>query len=73
MSDTQRAHAHARQQAAFSRPDEQYALLMNQALEHFENPLLRWHVEIDQQIAAEHEVITALPGAQCRIENIADL
>ncbi|MNF89208.1 hypothetical protein D3C84_717230 [compost metagenome] len=46
---------------------------MDQTLEHFEHPLLGWQIEIDQQIAAEHKVITARLGLQCRIKHIPHL
>ena len=73
LRDTNRAHAQTPQQTAFGRADKQHAVDMGQALEHFENLLLGRLVEIDQQIAAEHEVIGRLTGQQGRIQQIADL
>ncbi|MNT56715.1 hypothetical protein D3C72_1940390 [compost metagenome] len=73
LRDANRAHAQAPQQAAFGRADKQHAVDMGQALEHLENLVLRRQVEVDQQIAAEHEVVGRLVGEQGRIEQIADL
>ncbi len=44
---------------------------MQQALEHFEHTLLGRYVEIDQQIATEHEVIQAVAAGQRRVKHIA--
>ena len=46
---------------------------MQQALEHFEDALLGRHVEVDQQVATEHEVIQAIAAGQQRVEHIAYL
>ena len=71
--DAQWTHAQAGQQAALGRADEQHALGMGQVLEHFEHPALGRDVEVDQQIAAEDEVVQPLLTLECRIEHVADL
>ncbi|MNN73790.1 hypothetical protein D3C81_1899390 [compost metagenome] len=73
LRDANRAHAQAPQQAAFGRADKQHAVNVGQALEHLENLVLRRQVEVDQQIAAEHEVVGRLVGEQGRIKQIAHL
>ncbi|MNI29881.1 hypothetical protein D3C73_837070 [compost metagenome] len=73
LRDTNRAHAQSPQQAALGRTDKQHAIDMGQALEHFEHLFLRRQVEVDQQIAAEHEVVGRLVGEQGWIEQVADL
>ena len=73
LRDADRDACQNAQQTALGRADKQHAIDMGQALEHFEYLLLGRLVEIDQQVAAEHEVIGWLVGQQRRIEQIADL
>jgi len=73
LRDADRAHAQTPEQTALRRADKQHAVSMGQALEHFEHLLLRRLVEVDQQVAAEHEIEGWLARQQCRIEDIADL
>ncbi|MNI42672.1 hypothetical protein D3C73_969730 [compost metagenome] len=46
-------------------------MLVGKALEHLEHALLGRHVEVDQQIAAEHEVVITVTAAQRRVEHVA--
>ena len=45
---------------------------MGELLEHLEHPLLGRHIEIDQQVAAEHEVVLAVTGLERRVQHVAD-
>ncbi|MNL32159.1 hypothetical protein D3C87_1539910 [compost metagenome] len=72
LRNADRAHAETPQQTALRRADEQHAVNLGQLLEHFEHLLLGRLVKIDQQVAAEHEVIGGLIG-QGWIEHVADL
>ncbi|CAB3714191.1 hypothetical protein LMG26845_05946 [Achromobacter insuavis] len=67
----QRRQAPPSHQAGLGRPHEQHAVAAREALEQRHRPLLRGGVEIDQQVAAEHEVIGQHVRQQMRIEQIA--
>ncbi|VVN11676.1 hypothetical protein PS631_03899 [Pseudomonas fluorescens] len=46
---------------------------MQQLLEHRKHPVLGGHVEVDQQVATEHEVIMPVATSQGWIKHVADL
>lgn len=61
----------AGQQRGFGRADEEHAVLAGEAAQHLHRACLRRRVEVDEQIATEHEVIGRRPGQQIGIEQIA--
>ena len=70
-------HRHRRQparreQAGFGRAHEQHAILARVTPEHLHGALLGSLIEIDQQVAAEHEVVGRRVGQQAGVEQIAD-
>ena len=71
-------HRHRRQparreQAGFGRAHEQHAILARVTPEHLHGALLGSLIEIDQQVAAEHEVVGRRVGQQAGVEQIARL
>ncbi len=73
MRHANRAHAQPGQQIALGRADEQHAVFTGQAHEQLEHLLLGGLIEINQQIAAEHEVIGRLAGQQTRVQHVTRL